>query len=195
MAEPDMNDPLGLRSTGARQNPLHQGSQNYGKETSMRSFLMIAGLPGLLASSAPAFAAGGPGHANPSGTDRNPALLAENHRPNGWNRANDWDRSSGWNHRNSEPWSQSRDHGGLNHDRRWQNPNLHRHDGAFNHGSRERLPKQVIHARLRDQRFHNLSDWHFKNGFYRVSAEDRYGHDVKLIVNAHDGRIVKVYRD
>jgi hypothetical protein len=201
MAEPDMNGPLGLRSTGARQIAPYQRSQNYGKETSMRSFLMIAGLAGLLASSAPAFAAGGPGHANPSSADRNPMLLAEDHHAHGWNQWNGsnqwngWDRSSRWNDRDDRSWSDPWNRDGDGRDSRWRNPNHYRPDGAFSHDLRRILPQRVIHARLRDQRFHDLDDWQFRSGFYRVSAEDRYGRDVKLIVDAHDGRVVKIYRD
>jgi hypothetical protein len=166
----------------------------------MRTFLMIAGLAGLLASSSAAFAAGGPGHvnpngANPNGADRSQTVIADNDRANNWDHANNWDRSNRWDHQDNRRWSNPRDRDQFNHNPGWQNPSHHRPGATFNHEEHKLLPKRAIHARLLHQQFRDVGDWHFKNGFYRVSAEDRYGHDVKLIVNAYTGHVVKVHRD
>jgi hypothetical protein len=147
----------------------------------MRTFLMIAGLAGLLASSSAAFAADGPGRSVPNSADRNQTVFANN------------DRSDDWNRDNNRPWQNRQQHNGPS--QHWQGWGHDGFNGGYHYQQHRMLPKPAIRARLQHQQFHDLSDWRFKNGFYRVSAEDRHGHDVKLIINAYNGQIVKVYRD
>ncbi|HWA45800.1 MAG TPA: hypothetical protein VHA10_21450 [Hypericibacter adhaerens] len=155
----------------------------------MRSFLMIAGLAGLLASASPAFAAGGPGNSDRNPGQQNPIVLAHG--------------ESDWGQPNNQPWSNP--NGGYNSNHNpggygsgWNGPGANHNPGpGWNNGQYQHqpLPRPVIKARLQHQQFHDIGDWRFKNGYYRVRAEDRYGHDVKLIVNAYSGQIVSVNRD
>jgi hypothetical protein len=82
----------------------------------MRTFLMIAGLAGLLASSSAAFAADGPGRSVPNSADRNQTVFANN------------DRSDDWNRDNNRPWQNRQQHNGPS--QHWQGWG---HDG-FNGG-------------------------------------------------------------
>jgi hypothetical protein len=145
----------------------------------MRSFLMITGLAALLASTSAAFAVDGPGNSGSADADRNRIILAND------------DRNESWGQHNNLPWLNGQNRGWQNDDRRsgahwgW--------DGGYQ--QHRPLPKQVIRDRLRDQRFHDFEDWRFRDGYYRVRAEDRYGHDVRLVINAFNGRILSIRRD
>jgi hypothetical protein len=149
----------------------------------MRSFLMITGLAALLASSSAAFAADGPGNSGRIGADRNRIILAND------------DRNESWSHRSDLPWLNGQNpYGGYN--RGWQDDHRYGAPGwGWGYQQHRPLPKQVIRDRLRDQRFHDFEDWQFRDGYYRVRAEDRYGRDVRLVINAFNGRIVAVRRD
>lgn len=157
----------------------------------MRTFLMIAGFAGLLASTSAAFAADGPGNSGRIGDDPNRIVLADN------------DRSDDWGQRNDMPWLNPQRPYGSDHNPGWQGQGYDRYptpgwsNGGYGYGNQryQPLPKPIIRARLQHQQFHDFSDWRFKDGYYRVRAEDRYGRDVKLIVDAFNGRIVNVRRD
>ena len=149
----------------------------------MRTFLMIAGLAGLLASSATAFAADGPGNSDRNAGDRNRIVLADN------------DRSDEWGRQNNLPWSNPQGPGGYGYNSGWQDSGRYQPGWGYGYQQHQPLPRQVIRARLQHQQFRDLSNWRFKDGYYRVNAEDRYGHDVRLTVDAYSGQIVKVRRD
>lgn len=162
----------------------------------MRTFLMIAGLAALLASSSTAFAASGPGNSDRSGSDQNRIVLADNDRSDDWNRQDD----QRW---NNQPWNNPQGSGGYGYgygngygyNSGWQDSGRYQPNWGYGHQQYQPLPRQVIRARLQHQQFRDLSNWRFKDGYYRVNAEDRYGHDVRLIVDAYTGRVVKVHRD
>ncbi len=61
---------------------------------------------------------------------------------------------------------------------------------------RQVLSNNVIVNRLASQHFQNISrrHWNLNNGYYRINAEDWRGRDVRLIVNAYNGRVVDVQR-
>jgi len=150
----------------------------------MRSFLMIAGLAALLASTSAAFAVDGPGNNGGTGADRNRIILAND------------DRNESWGQQNDLPWHTGQSpNGGYNHD--WQDDHRYAEPGWGWRGYQQHrpLPKQVIRDRLHDQRFHNFENWQYRDGYYRVRAEDRYGHDVRLVINAFNGRILSIRRD
>ncbi len=151
----------------------------------MRTFLMIAGLAGLLASSTAAFAAGGPGNSDHTGNDRDRIVIANN------------DRSDDWGRQNNLPWNNPQGSGGngYGYNSGWQDSGHHQPGWGYGHQQHQPLPKAAIRARLQHQQFHDLSNWRFKDGYYRVSAEDRYGHDVKLTVDAYTSQVVKLRRD
>jgi hypothetical protein len=152
----------------------------------MRSFLMVTGLAALLASTSTAFAVDGPGNSGSTDADRNRIILANDGRNESWDQHNDL------------PWLNGQNPSG-GHDRGWQNDNRFSAPGwGWGWGGYQQhrpLPKQVIRDRLRDQRFHDFEDWQFRDGYYRVRAEDRYGHDVRLLINAFNGRILSIRRD
>jgi hypothetical protein len=154
----------------------------------MRTFLMIAGLAGLLASTSAAFAADGPGNSGRVGSEQTRIILADGYR------------SDDWGQRNDRPWLIPQGPYGSNP--AWNGPGYNHYpapgwsNGGYGQWQRyQPLPKQIIRDRLRYQQFHDFSDWRLKDGYYRVRAEDRYGRDVKLIVDAYNGRIVTVRRD
>jgi len=153
----------------------------------MRSFLMTAGLATLLASTSAVFAADGPGNSGSTGADRNQIILADD------------DRNDSWGQRGDMPWRNGQNpYGGYN--RGWQDDNRYAAPGwgwGWGGGYQQYrpLPKEVIRDRLLDQRFHNFEDWRFRDGYYRLRAEDRHGHDVRLVVDAFNGRIVAIRRD
>jgi hypothetical protein len=156
----------------------------------MRIFLTIAGLAGLLASTSAAMAADGPGNNDRNASNRNQIILIDDHR------------SDDWGQRNDRPWFNPQGPYGSGHNPAWNGPGYGQYpapgwsNGGYGQWQRyQPLPTQVIRDRLRDQQFHDFNDWRFENGYYRVRAEDRYGRDVKLIVDAYNGRIVNVRRD
>jgi hypothetical protein len=149
----------------------------------MRTFLMIAGLAGLLASSTAAFAASGPGNSDHTGNDQNRIVLADNGRSDDWGRPNNL------------PWNNPQGPGSYGYNSGWQDSGHNQPSWGYGHQQYQPLPRQVIRARLQHQQFRDLSNWRFKDGYYRVNAEDRHGHDVKLTVDAYTGQIVKVRRD
>lgn len=156
----------------------------------MRSFLMIAGLAGLLASTSAAFAAGGPGNSDRNPGQQNPIVLAHD--------------QSEWGQQNDRPWLSPQGPYDSSRYPAWNGPGYDRYpspgwNGGYGYGygqyQYQPLPRPVIKLRLQRQQFHDFSDWRFKDGYYRVRAEDRYGRDVKLIVDAFNGRIVSIRRD
>jgi hypothetical protein len=150
----------------------------------MRSFLMIAGLATLLASTSATLAADGPGNSGNIGTDRSRIILADN------------DRYQSWDRRGDLPWLNGQNPYGS-YNRGWQDDHRNAAPGWGWGGYQQHrpLPRQVICDRLVDQRFHNFGDWRFKDGYYRLRAEDRHGHDVRLIVDPFSGRVISVQRD
>lgn len=65
-------------------------------------------------------------------------------------------------------------------------------DRNWNHAV---LSRSDIRHQLVRQDFRHFSNWHLNNGVYRLSAEDGRGRDVRLMVNAYNGRILDVRRD
>ncbi|WP_179954154.1 PepSY domain-containing protein [Denitrobaculum tricleocarpae] len=65
----------------------------------------------------------------------------------------------------------------------------HKHGHKFH--KRRILPIKKIVKKLRHRNYHDISRIVLKHDRYRVRAYDRKGRPVKLVVNAHNGRILK----
>jgi len=71
---------------------------------------------------------------------------------------------------------------------------FHTYDQYDRNRNHNVLSHNDIRHRLVRQDFRNFSHWRLNNGVYRLNAEDRRGRDVRLVVNAYNGRIVDVQR-
>jgi len=152
----------------------------------MRTTLLTATLAALIAlGTLPATAAEGPGHDAPGANGPAGILVA--------------DYDGGWQDPNRAP--NQPDYGNPDWNRDWHNPDSYDrpswgwpNNGYDQYQHRQPLPKWVIRHRLARQNFHDFSHWRFKNGYYRINAEDWRGRDVRLIVDAYNGRILEVQR-
>ena len=167
----------------------------------MRTTLLTATFAALIAlGTLPAAATEGPGHDAPGanglgiilqvdydGSWQNPngAPYQPNYGNQDWNR--DW-------HDPDQP-----NYGNPDWNRDWHNPDSYNQpswgwgNGGYNQ-YRQPLPEWVIRHKLARQNFHDFGHWRFKNGYYRINAEDWRGRDVRLIVDAYNGRILEVQR-
>ncbi len=104
---------------------------------------------------------------------------------NWWGHDNRW--GYGWGNGNQWGWHNNHRNNGWGHGNNWGNDN--------NWGNNRRLlPNHVVRAQLERQRFHDFSNWKYKDGYYKVYAEDRHGRDVKLVIDPYTGRIVDLKR-
>lgn len=155
----------------------------------MRTTLISATLAGLLALGAlPAAAAEGPGREPTEGLK---AVITVDY-DNGWRNPSqpgvygpDWNRD--WH----DPQSYDQPSWG------WGN-NGYGNNGYGNNGwwnqHRQPLPEWVIRNRIQRQNFHDIGRLKLRDGYYRVNAENWRGQDVRLIVDAYNGRVVDVDR-
>lgn len=154
----------------------------------MRTTLLTATLAALIAiGTLPAAAAEGPGHETPRAS--RPAATTVVEYDARWRYDSD---------------SQDGYHSGYDDrtpDRDWQNrpSNAFPWAGGPNNGydqyqHRQPLPHWVIRQKLARQHFRDFDRWKLKNGQYRIDAENWRGHDVRLIVDAYNGRILDVQR-
>jgi hypothetical protein len=160
----------------------------------MRTTLLIAGLAGLLATAAPPTAEAGPGRTDIDRMSRARTI------PIG---GDEDGRSAehGWDQGYVSPWpfypgygypARDRDrHGQGYYGYPWP---VWPHYGYGPFGRFQPLPGSVIRYRLQRQYFHGFRHWKFVNGYYRVYAEDRYGRDVRLIVDPYTGRVLEAQR-
>lgn len=145
------------------------------RNPALRAGLIAAGLAGLIAASTLPAAAQDYYNGGSRYNDQQP-----------WNP--DYHRDNGYSSQNRE-W-QDRDNG-QTFDVPFLGLRFHTYDQSRNHHV---LSHNVIRHRLARQDYQNFSHWKLNNGFYRLRAEDRRGRDVRLVVNAYNGRIVDVQR-
>jgi Peptidase propeptide and YPEB domain len=180
--------------------------RNLERESTMKSFLLIACTAGLLASTALPASAAGPGDHDRSGGSQ-PLYVRDN--DNDWNRQNGqlrplpypaygptygnvcggggnggwgggWNGGNGgWNNGGNGGWGSS-----------YHQPNNGWSNGYYR--PRRQLPTQAIAYCVQQQRFSKIKDIDFDDGFYKVYARDPYGRKVKLIVDPYTARIVRV---
>ena len=155
----------------------------------MRTTLLTATFAALIAlGTLPAAAAEGPGHDAPGANGPGDIMLA------------DYDGS--WQNPNGAPYQPN--YGNPDWNRDWHNPDSYNQPswGWGNGGSgnggynqhRQPLPERVIRRRIANQHFHDIGRLKLRNGYYRVNAENWRGQDVRLIVDAYNGRILDVER-
>jgi hypothetical protein len=155
----------------------------------MRTTLLSASLAALIAlGSLPALAAEGPGHDAPGATGLGITLQV------------DYDGS--WRNPNGAPYQPN--YGNPDGNRDWHDPDSYSQpswgwgNGGWDNGGynqhRQPLPEWAIRHRIASQHFRDIGRLKLKNGYYRVNAETWRGQDVRLIVDAYNGRIVEVQR-
>jgi hypothetical protein len=171
--------------------------RNLERESAMKSFLLIACTAALLASAAlPAAAESG--------------RLDEHDRPIGSQPYYGNDNDSQWNWQYGQP--KPRPYPAYGHACGWNagwsgggwgggwnggggGSSYHQPNGGWNNGyyrSRPQLPTRAVAYCVQQQRFSNIKDIDFDDGFYKVYARDPYGRKVKLLVDPYTGRIVRV---
>lgn len=165
----------------------------------MRTTLITATLAALIAiGTLPAAAAEGPGHEAPGSRGLSAVIVV------------DFDNDGRYDNRwNDEPrydnrWNDEPRYGNPDWGRDWHNPDRYNQpnwgwgNGGWGNGGyyqhRQPLPEWVVRHRIARQHFHDIGRLKLKNGIYRVNAEDWRGRDVRLIVDAYNGRILDVER-
>lgn len=84
---------------------------------------------------------------------------------------------------------------GNKHDRYKRQGYFKKHKHGHKIHKRHILPIKKIVKKLRHRKYHDISKIVLKHNRYKVRAYDRKGRPVKLVVNAHNGRILhKRYR-
>ncbi len=153
----------------------------------MRTILLSTALAALIAlGTLPAVAAEGPGHDAPGANGLGITLQVD--YDGRWQDPNQPDYGNpDWNRDWHDPDSYNQPSWGWGNNG-WGN------NGYDQYQYRQPLPKWVIRHKLARQNFHDFSHWRFKNGYYRINAEDWRGRDVRLIVDAYNGRILQVER-
>lgn len=165
----------------------------------MRTTLLSTALAAFIALGAlPAAATEGPGHDAPGAGGLGITFQV--------------DYDGGWQNPNGAPYQPN--YGNPDRNRDWHNPDSYDrpswgwgtggwgndswgNDGWGNGGynqHRQPLPEWVIRHRIARQHFHDIGRLKLRNGYYRVNAENWRGQDVRLIVDAYNGRIVEVQR-
>jgi hypothetical protein len=172
----------------------------------MRTTLITATLAALIAlGTLPAMAAESPGHDAPGANGLGITLQVDYdgswQNPNGAPSQPSYGNPDG-----NRDWQSSDqpNYGNPYGNRNWQNPDSYNQpswgwgNGGWGNGGynqhRQPLPEWVIRHRIARQHFHDIGRLKLKNGYYRVNAEDWRGRDVRLIVDAYNGRILEVQR-
>lgn len=160
----------------------------------MRTTLLIAGLAGLLVTAVLPAAAAGPGRDDIDAMNQKRTIAIGD---NGRNR----EAESRWTRGYAGPWPSPYGYGYPTRGRDGHDQGYYgyprpawSYDGRGAYGRPAPLPEDVVRYRLRYQYFRDLRRWEFVNGYYRAYAKDRYGRDVRLIVDPYTGRVLDVRR-
>ena len=151
------------------------------KKPAFRAGLLVAGLTGLIAASTL------PAAAQDYYNDGSRYDSEQPYNPTYDNQRN-YDRGYSDN-------SQNREWQDRSNDRTYEVPFLGLRFHSYDQDRRHQvLSHNVIRHQLARQDYRRLSHWKLNDGVYRLNAEDRRGRDVRLVVNAYNGRILDVQR-